>query len=153
MKIKRSWFWRTIYAISGYRRTGLAFDDTGIRLLGSKEQSIPFNQISLFTSQLTIKLVHDQKVSIGGLPKEKLLDFVNSATNGWSLYWGRQFLNHQEQIHALAKVIRRLKSPRKYPAACLVEPFWKQADSLTVNFLKYLKANTYQLMFVMILRR
>ena len=138
MRIKRSSYWNLIYSLLGNKYTGLVLNKEGLKLLGITEKLIPFKKITVipvgihnaFTSQIILKLNDGERIQVAGLPKRELTPFINVTKDAWKNYWSSEIHNYHQQIKSLANVLSRLNKPKRYPAACLVEPYRLQTEQL-----------------------
>ena len=89
---------------------------TKTRALGFKAASFPL------TTGPAIKLV--------GLKSNDVAQLIMSAQSAVRGYYAGIFDENEDELRTLAKAVARLHNPRRYPSACLLEPFLNRTSAL-----------------------
>ncbi len=134
MKAQRGTIASVLYALIGNRKTGLEVDGEGLTVLGSDPRRIPFAAIS--KSPRSRKGLLFGRIDVpredGSVLRIRGLDAVEAKAFGQELSeaWRRNTLRHAQKVKSLCLVADQLESPRIFPAACLMEPFRRQVETL-----------------------
>lgn len=146
MKIERGAFSRILFSLFADNRRGLEVGAKGLNILQVNKTrqpgNIPFVEIAglsrirkkLFRSAVEIPLMNGKKEIFGGVSRAGARGFIQALNEAWQEAWRQELEPHVDSIQSLAGVVERLKNPRNFPAACLVEPFLQKAKAL-VRFL------------------
>lgn len=85
---------------------------------------------TLGTPSIVMTLRGGDELKVAGLNRADSFDFVSLA----NAYWQRHFVKKVEQVgdelRALAEAIARLEQPKRFPSACLLEPFLERANRI-----------------------
>ena len=139
MKAKRGFVCRICCFLVGDARIGLGLAGEGLTVLGFRPKTIPLSKVAGLSSVhvkafrrgvVEIPLTDQDKVVFSCLPAGEAESFVHALNEALQEIWHRKVEPHFNTIELLADVVDRLESPRNYPAACLVEPFWQKADKI-----------------------
>ena len=139
MKAKRGLVSRIFCFLAGDARVGLGLASEGLVVLGLRPRTIPLSEISGLSSVcvktfrrgvIEIPLIGQARIVFSCLAKGKAESFVHALNEAWQEMWRREIGPHLDSIESLAAVVDRLESPRNFPAACLVEPFWQKAEEI-----------------------
>ena len=133
-EISRSKLAGAILRMFGERYKAISLTDVGLRLLAGGPKDVTFSELS-GPLEITKKLgftgisvpSRGGQVSIIGLKQTMALDFVSAANSSWQNYFTRQVEAVEGELRALAEVVERLQQPKRYPSACLLEPFLARA--------------------------
>lgn len=120
----------------GFRFRGIALSNTELTLLARTPRTVPFPEISsplrmtrvLGFPAVAVALHGGGEVSVVGINRRVGADFVAAANEAWSRHTAEQVGRFADELHDLAKVIGRLRRPKQYPSACLVEPYLDRAN-------------------------
>jgi len=85
----------------------------------------------LWFDAIAVPLASGARLRVAGLQRASTARFVETATEAWRQFILAQFNEAAEELQALAKVVERLRQPRRYPSACLLEPFFKRVEAIT----------------------
>ena len=131
MKIERGRLAGLIIAPLGYRYSGIVLAEAGLTLLARRPRELSFMEIAappettrvLGFAALVVRLRGGGEIRIAGLRRAKVAEFAASATQAWRCHVVGAIEQDADELHELSKAIRRLRKPKAYPAACLVEPY------------------------------
>ncbi len=120
----------------GYRFRGMALSDSGLRLLSRKPRNVPFAEIAaplrltriLGLRAVAVALRGGNEITVAGIKRGDAANFVALANEAWRRHFVEQVERDADEHDALARIIGRLERPRRYPSACLVEPFLARAE-------------------------
>ena len=83
---------------------------------------------------IEVSLMDGSRMQFCCLALKRAETFIHALNEAWQEAWRQKIEPCLESIQSLADVVDRLKSPRNFPAACLVEPFRQKAEEL-IRFL------------------
>jgi DNA helicase-4 len=66
---------------------------------------------------------------VAGLRPKQAAEFASAIDAQWYSYLGGQFKAVEDDLRDISKAVRRLFQPQRYPAACLLEPFFRRASA------------------------
>ena len=120
----------------GFRYRGITLSDAELTLLARTPWTVPFPEISsplrmtrvLGFPAVVVSLRGGGEIKVAGISRKVGADFVESANGAWSRHAAEQVGRFADELHELARVIGRLRQPRRYPSACLVEPYLVRAN-------------------------
>jgi DNA helicase-4 len=123
-----------ILRLFGESYRAVSLTDVGLRLFASSSKDVAFSELS-GPSKITKKLGFTGislpckfgEIRIIGLQRAMALDFVLAINSAWQTHFIRQVKAIEGELQALFEVIERLQQPKRYPSACLVEPFLARA--------------------------
>lgn len=109
---------------------------TGIDFLGGHDA--PFSawagpaQINstLGFTTIEVPLTGGKTARLAGVTTHDAASFISSANAAFRAYFLQQFAASEDELISLSGVIDRLGQPRRYPAACLLAPFYERATKL-----------------------
>ena len=84
-------------------------------------------------SSLTIRRHCGATVEVVGVSASSAVNFAGRANEAWKGYYKSIFAATEHEISELSEAVRRLESPRRYPSACLLQPFVERARSLAAR--------------------
>jgi len=125
--------------LAGDARIGLEFAGEELTIHGFHPRTIPLSEIAGLSSVrskafrrgvIEIPLAGQARIVFSCLAVTTAESFVHGLNRVWQEMWQREVEPHFDSIKSLADVADRLESPRNFPAACLVEPFWQKAERL-----------------------
>ena len=116
----------------------MAADEHGLWVLDADRKIAPYSKIAdiswtrsaRFFATVTVTLTDGKTFTVNRLPKKSAANFADETKKIWAEAWQSIILTHKDRILSLAKAAKRLKSPNKFPAACLVEPYRQEAETL-----------------------
>ena len=114
-----------------------------LRLVAGGPKGVTFSEFS-GPSKLTRKLgfagisvpSRDGELSVIGLKRAAALDFISAANSAWQNHFIRQVEAVGGELRALAEAVERLQLPKRYPSACLLDPFLTRATIVLVGLPK-----------------
>ncbi|WP_243695910.1 UvrD-helicase domain-containing protein [Rhodovulum marinum] len=138
MKVQRNRFAGLVLSLFGKRSRGLSLEEDGLTVLGKPLRHVTLVDISGAScvekgfpfSSLTIPLMDGSSLRVAGIKPKKAAPFVTALNTAWRDAIGTQIAAHADEIDALAQAVERLELPRRYPAACLLEPFVERTRRL-----------------------
>lgn len=122
----------------GNRFWGLRLTEGGIVLLARRPTAIAFTALGgpprverrLGFSAVVLPLIDGAELNVAGLKRTDATTFAEVANALWRRSVRDLFAANDEELRALAEVFERLSQPRRYPSACLLEPYAKRAKAL-----------------------
>ena len=119
----------------GHRYSGLRLRDGGITLVARAPRNVPFGDIvapaqvaraaGFYAVALPIRA--QDHIKVAGFRRRDAADFVSAANDAWRRHFSQQIDAAEDELRAVADAVLRLRNPRRYPSACLLEPFLKRA--------------------------
>lgn len=111
--------------------------DNGLELTGSARKQVSFGEL-LGPVELTRRFgfsaislpTSGKNFVVVGLRRQEASDFVAATNTAWSHQFDLWFQSQEPELTALAEVVDRLKHPKRYPSACLLQPFLTRANSV-----------------------
>jgi len=111
--------------------------DSGTEFLGGRHQA-PFSAwagparltSTLGFTTIVVPLTGGRIARLAGVTKHDAARFIASANAAFRAHILRQCEIAEEELTALSDAIRRLGQPRRYPAACLLDPFLARATAV-----------------------
>ncbi len=128
----------------GKRFRGIRLTDAAIVLLARRPKEVPFSEMAgpaqveraFWFGAISLPLVDGSELKVTGLKQTEAVSFVEATNEVWRRSIAELFDAADEELHALAEVVERLEQPRRYPSACLLEPFVKRANALVARLPK-----------------
>jgi DNA helicase-4 len=120
----------------GHRHRGIALSEGELVLLARSPKSHHLSDIVSATriskvlgfTAIAVTVRDGTEVKVAGLKRSEATAFVVRLNAAWQSHFAKQVGVEEAELSALAETINRLKHPRRYPSACLVEPFFNRAD-------------------------
>lgn len=127
-----SWLWRSLL---GSRLRSIRVMESGIELCGGKGRQIRFTEMSgpaiaSGAGSILFAFADGSKVRTTGFRRAEVLPFVKAVNDARRGFITELFARAEPELMALAQARERLDQPRRYPAACLLDPFVKRAEAL-----------------------
>ena len=127
-EISRSNLAGAILRLFGERYRAISLTDAGLRLAAGGPKDVTFSEFS-GPSKLTRKLgftgisvpSRDGVLNVFGLKRAAAQDLVLATNSAWQNHFIRQVEAVGGELSALAEVVERLQTPKRYPSACLLE--------------------------------
>ena len=118
--------------------SGIVLTDDGIGLQGRSPVALKFEDLSeeisvrkkLGFSSLSLAMHDGQVIHVGPLKTESAIAFASRANEARRAFYIRFLETGRSEIAELARVAARLENPRRYPSACLLQPFIDQVRRL-----------------------
>jgi len=151
-KISRGKLAGAVLCMFGERYKAISLTGAGISLIAGRAMDVAFSEV-IAPLSVTEKLgfagisisTKNGEFRICGLDRARALNFVAAANSGWKLHFTQQIKAVEGELSSLAEVVNRLQQPKRYPSACLLEPFLARAnqvlkglpDTIPPNMLPY----------------
>jgi len=127
------------FGLLGHRYRGIAVSNSGVKLLARAPRQLSFSDIThplLVTKTLgkpsvTVTVRGGIEVKVAGLKQAEAADFVSSANEAWRGHFVEQVDRVDEELRDLSEAVVRLDQPKRYPSACLLQPFLERANAVT----------------------
>lgn len=137
-RVKRNGFKSLILRQLGWGINGIEAHESGLQLFGNPQQLIKFSDLSKPLSVerciglrvVTVSIRGGVRFRIAGLSHRQAKKLTESANLAYARYFKDQLEAFESEIQTLVEVVDRLKQPRRYPAACLLQPFVKRANEV-----------------------
>ncbi|WP_245813340.1 UvrD-helicase domain-containing protein [Roseovarius marisflavi] len=79
---------------------------------------------------MAVTIRQGNEVKVAGFKKSDAVDFVTSANAAWRAHFVEQVKASDGELRALAEAVGRLGQPKRYPSACLLQPFLERANAV-----------------------
>ncbi|MEP2505572.1 MAG: UvrD-helicase domain-containing protein [Paracoccaceae bacterium] len=122
----------------GYRYRSIALSDAGLSLAARSLKDVAFSELPSpvqvtrimgFTA-VAVPLKHGGNITVAGVRRADASTFVSSVNSAWRHHFADKVEKADTELRALTEVVERLKQPRRYPSACLLEPFLIRASQV-----------------------
>ncbi len=131
MQIERSILTGIVLLLLGKRLRGLRLEDTGVTILGPRPHHLSFANIvapatidsGLSFCSVSLAITDGSKIRVTGLNTADACAFVRAMNAKWQSVISAHVATNAAEINALVHVVECLAQPRRYPAACLLEPY------------------------------
>lgn len=145
-KLKRSSLAGLLLRPLGQRYWGVEQTESGIIFHGGPQKHIPFSDMaapakvgkSLGFSAVTLPLKDDTELKVVGIKPADAANFTAAAKAALGNHFIKQFDAVAPELKALSEVVERLNRPRRYPAACLLQPFLDRTNSAVGSLPAYI---------------
>ena len=110
---------------------GIEQTDDGFTLRGGKSRQVAFSELSAplnirkavgFTA-IVLPIKTDNDLKVAGLSAGDAKNFVATANDQFRRVVAQQYETIEPELRSLSEAITRLDRPRRYPSACLLNPF------------------------------
>lgn len=136
-KIERNAKIGLILRLLGKSGSGFELRETGITVLSSSFIEIPFRKLSgpaeltryLWFAVVSLQLSDGRRLSVTGLKRESAANFVETLNLAWRQSFQDVLAAVDQDLTALSRVADRLTNPKRYPSACIVEPYVAQTNA------------------------
>jgi DNA helicase-4 len=126
----------------GHSYWGVEQTQTGFTFLGKDGKQVQFSDLAgspqatktLGFQAASFPLKNGPDIKIVGLRRNEITSFISTATSNIRGYFTAKFDEADEELQTLGKAIQRLGNPRRYPSACLLEPFLAKASTVLGSF-------------------
>lgn len=114
---------------------GIEHAASGLKLLGKKPRYVEFSELSgsatvkkvFGFSTITLPIKGGDELKVAGLKANDAKRFTSIANDSFCEHVAERYRAVEQELLALTEAIDRLKQPRRYPAACLLNPFVERA--------------------------
>jgi DNA helicase-4 len=143
-KVVRGPFRGALATLFGQRFWGLERNEGGLTLLARRARTIDFLDMlgPLRTARhfgltsISVPLADGAVVRVTGLNRAGLVSFVDTTNLAWRRTVSAAFAAALPELDALAHVVERLLVPRRFPAACALQPFLQRANTFAARLPK-----------------
>jgi DNA helicase-4 len=108
--------------------------ERGLELIGSKAREILYTGMSGpmtgAAGRIIVRLDDGSEWRAGGFGRSEIATFIEAANFARSQHLTDLFDEAEAELRLLAQAAARLDQPRRYPAACLLEPFVQRARAV-----------------------
>lgn len=140
-EIKRGRIAGLFLRLFGRRTYGARLSDTELELLGGTTGSISLLQVAtpvttnrfLWFHIFELSLNNGVVIRISGLNQGVASQFAANVNTSWRRAFAEKIDEYDAEFAILSDVIERLERPRRYPSACLLDPFVKRASAVVAN--------------------
>ncbi len=151
MKIERGIVSKALFSLLADKGTGLEINAKGLTVLSRQRRNIQLSEIAgfsrirrtVFFTAIETPLMNGDTFVFRGVGAAKAKWFTDALNSAWLEEWRLKIEEHSDSIQKLAIAIDRLGNPRNFPAACLVEPYWRKAKTLTTSLPMNLSSPIY----------
>ena len=117
---------------------GVVLTGEGITLQGRSPIVLKFEDLAaelsvrkrLGFSSLSLDRKDGSTVHVGPLKAHQAIEFASRANEAWRTFYRDLLEARRSEITELARIATRLENPRRFPSACLLQPFVVQAQGL-----------------------
>ena len=102
----------------------------GRRLVFSDLAGLPTKTKALGFQAASFPLKGGSEIKLVGLSGNEVALLISTAQSALRSYYAAIIDDSQDELQSLAKAFARLENPRRYPSACLLEPFLSRAATL-----------------------
>ncbi|MFW5836271.1 MAG: UvrD-helicase domain-containing protein, partial [bacterium] len=135
--MKRSPVLGLLLTMFGFRMRGVGMTATGIAVIGRSSRKVPFADFEavamarpfLGFSMITFRFGTTGTVRIAGLKKRPAAELVSAVNAAWFGFLSDEFRAVEDELRAVSRATERLQKPRRYPSACVLDPYYRQAQS------------------------
>lgn len=115
----------------GHRYWGVEQTEDGFEFLGKGDGRLAFSQLSgspkkskAFGFQAaSFPVKGGSEIKLVGLKGNEATQLVSSAQSALRSYYGAIISESLDELQSLVKAVSRLENPKRYPSACLLDPF------------------------------
>ena len=137
-QISRKAFSGLLLRLLGHRYSGIALTNSGIELISGTHKEIPFLRLrgpiqqirSLWFPGVFIPVKGGKDLKVLGITHNEAEEFVSLANEEWRRCFIEQVERVDKKLRMLATLIDRLKEPKRYSSACLIQPFLVLANEV-----------------------
>lgn len=126
-----SWLTRSLI---GQPLRRIRVGERGLELTGGSAREIPYasmtGPMTMSRGSICVPIDDGSTWRAGGFSKAEMPGFIEAANLARRQHIGGLFEKADAELKALAQAVERLEQPRRYPAACLLEPFVLRARAI-----------------------
>lgn len=126
-----SWLMRCLI---GQPLRRIRIGEQGLHLIGGQAKEVPYARMSgpmtAAAGSIGVTLADGSDWAAGGFSRAAMPAFVAAANRARSQHITGLFEKADAELRALAQAAERLDQPKRYPAACLLEPFVQRARAV-----------------------
>lgn len=120
----------------GFAFWGIEQTEDGIKLLGGQTRNVPFPELSaplkigraVGFSAIVVPTKSGEDLKVAGLAASSAERFIANANDAFRRDVAEQYSAIEQELRSLSEAIARLDRPRRYPSACLLNPFAARAQ-------------------------
>jgi DNA helicase-4 len=140
-KVSRGSFVGALLRLFGHRYRSVMISEAGITLSAGSSKVLTLSKLTgaphltktLGFTTIALPVRDSTEIKVAGLKRSEATVFVTELKTAWQRHFTEQVDSAEIELSALAEVIGRLGQPKRYPSACLVEPFLARANSVLEN--------------------
>ena len=137
-QIERSAVAGSTLRLLGRTYHGIKLTEEGIVVLARSPRDVSFHELagpasitkSLWFHGVSLALIDGSSIEVVGLKKAHAAEFVAATNQAWRQHLSTLLSAVGPELKALDRVVERLFSPRRYPSACLLEPYVERTNTL-----------------------
>ena len=137
-RINRAGILGTALDLLNIGNSGVVLTDDGITLQGRSPVALKFEDLSAELSirkrfgfsSLSLARSDGSNVYVGPLKAHNAIAFAKRANEAWRTFYRDLLEVRRSEITELARIATRLENPKRYPSACLLQPFVNRARLL-----------------------
>jgi DNA helicase-4 len=122
----------------GHGYWGVEQTDGGFTFFGKGGKRVAFSELAgspkktkaLGFKAAAFPLKTGSEIKLVGLNNDDVAQLVTSAESAIRRYYSAIIEESEDELRSLVKAVARLDDPRRYPSACLLEPFLNRASAL-----------------------
>ncbi|MFV0642896.1 MAG: UvrD-helicase domain-containing protein [Sphingomonadaceae bacterium] len=126
----------------GLHYWGVEQTEVGLVFRGKGEQPVSLSEMSGPVSvgkshgfhSLIVPSAGGDRFTIAGVNREAAATFASSINDALRRYVAEKGADEEEELRTLAKAIAHLQQPRRFPSACLLDPFLTRAAEIGETF-------------------
>ncbi len=127
-----------LLGLAGFRHSGASLVPEGIVVHSRNSVTLAFGDIAeeprsgrtLGVPSLRVRRRDGTSLRVVGLKAAEAAEFAERAGAAWRDHHSRTVAGEAREIRELGRAVDRLRAPRRYPAACLLEPYLRRCRSL-----------------------
>lgn len=139
--IKRSQLAGIVLRPLGYGYYGVEQTEDGFTFFGQGARHLAFSELAgsprttkAFGFQAaSFPLKDGSEIKLVGLNGKEVVQLISSTHSALRSFYAAIIDESQNELQSLAKAFARLENPRRYPSACLLEPFLSRAAILVAK--------------------
>lgn len=136
-RIRRNAFAGAILRPFGLGHAGIELDPAGVRLAGQQNRHIAFSRLAgplkigsvLGITAIVVREKGGEEHRIAGVNASGAKRFLAACNTSFGKHVEQQYQLVEHELLAITSALGRLEQPRRYPAACFIEPFLERAES------------------------
>lgn len=144
LKLVRGKLAGLILRLLGYQCRSVSLSRNSLTFAGKSLRDVPLTDIaspakisSTFGfSTFALPLNSNEEIKVAGLKPDEVTKMVSAVNSAWRREFGLHVHRVEDELQVLTDVVARLKQPRRYPSACLLNPFFDSANSAVKNLPK-----------------
>jgi len=125
----------------GYGYYGVEQTEDGFTFLGKGGRRLAFSELAgsprrtkaLGFQAASFPLQGGSEIKLVGLNGKEVVQLISSARSALRSFYAAIVDESQDELQSLAKAFARLENPRRYPSACLLDPFLSRAATLVAK--------------------